>query len=434
LKITLFYVTLIPKNMDKKKIRKPSKKSVWAGVWLLVLLLVIAPDASAAGDKKLDARLWEKAWRIHREALVVDTHTDTPMVIIEEKVDLGQEGLGPDKNDLDFPRMKKGGLDAVFFAVFVSNHLDKQHPARRALEMIDEIYRQVEAYPDLVQMAFSPGDIFRLHQAGKSAVLIGMENGGPLEGSLRLLRDYYRLGVRYITLTHNSHNDICDSSTGGKPRWNGLSPFGAEVVREMNRLGMMIDVSHISDQAFADVIRESQAPVFASHSCARALCKVPRNMTDPMIRELARKGGVIQINFYSAFLDETYKRQSDETWAQLEPEIKKIKEKYPDEDAGYWKAVAALWKTRAPEQPGISALIDHIDHVARLVGVDYVGLGSDYDGAGSFPRGLEDVTGYPLITYRLLERGYSEEDIKKVLGGNFLRFFKRVTEVAMGMK
>ena len=403
-------------------------------LWLTLFLAVPVFLHPLAGQEEPDPKLWEQALAIHREAIVVDTHTDTPMAIIEKNIDLGQKGEGEDKTDLDFPRMKLGGLDAVFFAVFISNSLDDKHPAKRTLEMIDEIYRQVEKYPQLVEMAYSPQDIYRLHQEGKSAVLMGIENGGPMEGSLRLLRDFYRLGVRYITLTHSNHNDICDSATGGTPRWNGLSPFGKEVVREMNRLGMMIDVSHISDQAFRDVIKESQAPVFASHSCVRTLCDSPRNMTDDMIKALAEKGGVIQINFYSAFLDEEYKKKSDETWEKLEPEIAKIREMYKDKNSGYWNELGKLWKKHGPENPPITILLDHIDYVVKLVGVDYVGLGSDYDGAGSFPRGLEDVTGYPLITYHLLKRGYSETDIKKILGGNFLRLFTAVRETATNIK
>jgi len=407
------------------------KKSIF--FVLLYVFLIAIFLSPLLGKEDIEPGLWKKAMAIHKEVIVVDTHTDTPMVIFERKIDLGRRGEGGDKTDLDFLRMDEGGLDAVFFAVFVSNSLDTKHPAKRALELIDAIYNQVEKYPHLVDMAYSPQDIFQVHRERKKAILIGMENGGPIEGSLRILRDYYRLGVRYITLTHNSHNEICDSSTGGKPKWNGLSPFGKEVIGEMNRLGMMIDVSHISDQAFGDVIKESQAPVFASHSSVRSICNVPRNLSDEMIQALAKKGGVVQINFYSAFLDEKYKKKSDKLWEQLKPEITKIKEKYKDKNIGYWNEVGKLWKKFAPESPPIEILLDHIDYVVKLVGVDYVGLGSDYDGAGSFPEGLEDVTGYPLITYHLLKRGYKEQEIKKILGGNFLRFFSSVIEASTGM-
>ncbi|NIM13065.1 MAG: membrane dipeptidase [Candidatus Aminicenantes bacterium] len=407
--------------------RSTSIKKMRFLIGISLLLLIGISGFNLPAKDKIDPKLWEKAKKIHQEAIVIDTHCDTPMVLRHRKLDLGQK---TDKNEVDFIRMKQGGLDAIFFAVFVSNRLDDKHPAKNALEMIDEIFLQVEKYPGLAQMAFSPQDIRDIHKQGKRAILIGIENGGPIEESLGILRNFYRLGVRYITLTHNSNNAICDSSSDEKPKWNGLSPFGKEVVKEMNRLGMLIDVSHISDKAFWDVIEVSEAPVFASHSCVRSLCDVPRNMTDEMIKALAKKGGVIQINFFSAFLDEAFKRKSEETRKKLEPQIKKLRETYKDDRGAFWSEIGRLWKEHGPEPPGIEALIDHIDHVVKLAGVDYVGLGSDYDGAGSFPKGLEDVTGYPLITYRLLKRGYKEEDIKKILGGNFLRFFEEVIRAA----
>jgi membrane dipeptidase len=404
-----------------------SIKKVRFLIGISLLLVTGIPGFFLPAEDKIDPECWNKAEKIHREAIVIDTHCDTPMVLSHRKLDLGQQ---TDKNEVDFIRMKQGGLDAMFFAVFVSNRLDDSHPAKNALEMIDEIFLQVEKYPGLAQMAFSPQDIRDIHRQGKRAILIGIENGGAIEQSPGILRNFYRLGVRYITLTHNSNNAICDSAVDEKPKWNGLSPFGKEVVREMNRLGMLIDVSHISDQAFWDVIGVSEAPVFASHSGVRSLCDVPRNMTDEMIKALAKKGGVIQVNFYSAFLDEAFKRKSGETREQLKPQIKKLRETYKDDRGAFWSEIGKLWKKHGPEPPGIDVLIDHIDHVVKLAGVDYVGLGSDYDGAGSFPKGLEDVTGYPLITYHLLKRGYKEEDIKKILGGNFLRFFEEVIRAA----
>ena len=398
---------------------------------LCVLFLFIPLYQDAKAKEKVDPRLWEKALKIHDEAIVIDTHCDTPMAIMEKGLDLGQKLKS---GEVDFIRMKEGGVDASFFAVFVSNRLDDKHPAKKALEMIDEIYNQVDNHPNLAEIACSPADIKRIHQGGKRAILIGMENGGPIEKSLRLLRDYYRLGVRYITLTHSRHNDICDSSTGGEPKWNGLSAFGEEVVAEMNRIGMIIDVSHISDEAFRDVLRVSKAPVFASHSCVRAICNVPRNLGDDMIKALARKKGLIQINFYSAFLDETYKKRSEAVERRLKPQMEQLREKHKDNRNAYWTALLSLWKKHGPPAPPIDVLIDHIDHIVKLVGSDYVGLGSDYDGAGSFPQGLEDVGGFPLITYHLLKRGYREEDIKKILGGNFLRFFEEVIAVSKAAK
>ncbi|MDQ1354763.1 MAG: rane dipeptidase [Acidobacteriota bacterium] len=380
-----------------------------------------------SGEEKIDPQLWEKAMKIHQEAIVIDTHCDTPMVMLDKGLDIGQKS---DKNDLDLIRMEEGGLDAAFFAAFVANDLDQKKPAKKALEMIDEIYRQVEKYPDLAKMAFSAQDIRDIHRQGKRAILIGIENGGPLQGSLRLLRDYYRLGVRYITLTHNDSNDICDSSTAKTPKWNGVSPFGKEVIKEMNRLGMLIDVSHISDKALQDVLEVSEAPVFASHSSTRSICKAERNLGDDMIRALAKKGGVIQVTFCSFFVDQDYKNKAEQNEKIIEPEMAKLKEKYEDNPEAFWNEAIVLWKKVAPPAPKIEKLIDHIDHVVKLVGVDYVGLGSDYDGAGSYPVGLENVSGFPMITYHLLKRGYSEEDIKKILGGNFLRVFEKVIQIS----
>lgn len=395
-----------------------NKKLSRAALFLLVTFFLF-PQPS----KDIDQSLWKKALKIHRETIVIDSHCDTPMVMIRGDLDISKKSS---QNDLDLIRMKEGGVDAAFFAVFVSNKFDKQQPSKKALEMIDEILNQIERNPHLAEMAYSSQNIINIHKTGKRAILMGMENGGPIEGSLRLLRNFYRLGIRYITLTHWNNNDICDASTQEKKRWNGLSPFGKEVVKEMNRLGMIIDVSHISDQSFWDVLKISRAPVFASHSCVRSLCDTPRNMSDEMIKALAKKRGVIQINFYSGFLDPIYKQKAKEAEKKIAPEREKIREKYGDDTSQYWNEMIKVWKKFAPAPPKIEVLINHIDYVVKLVGSDHVGLGSDFDGAGSFPKGLEDVSGYPLITYHLLKRGYNEEDIKKILGGNFLRLFKEV--------
>jgi membrane dipeptidase len=421
LKFPVFSREILSKENQMRRITK--------GIIIFLFIVSMVSLPHVWGKEKIDPVLWEKAKKIHESALVIDTHCDTPMVMLDRGLDIGQRST---TNDVDLIRMKEGGLDAIFFAVFIANDLDLKHPSRKALEMIDEIYRQVENHPDLAEMAFSPEDIRAIHEKGKRAILIGMENGGPLEGSLRLLRDYYRLGVRYITLTHNGNNDICDSSSPDAPRWNGVSPFGKEVIKEMNRLGMLIDVSHISDKSFWDVLEISSAPVFASHSCTRSLCEVNRNLTDDMIKALAAKGGVIQITLCSFFVDEEYMKAAAKNDKELEPQKKLLAEKYKDDQDAYWNALIALWKKTGPPSPKLESLIDHIDHVVKLVGVDYVGLGSDYDGSGSYPQGLEDVSGFPLITYHLLKRGYSEEDIKKILGGNFLRVFEKVRQASKG--
>ncbi|MCP2520847.1 membrane dipeptidase [Candidatus Aminicenantes bacterium AC-335-A11] len=406
-------------------------KSYIRKLFILLLILFLIPSFYLLSKEKIDPQLWQKALKIHKEAIVIDTHCDTPMLMMERGLDIGHKS---EESDVDLIKMEEGGLDAPFFVIFVPNQLDNKHPAKKALEIIDEIYQQVEKYPDLAEIAYSPEDIVRIHKEGKKAILMGMENGSPIEGSLRLLRNFYRLGVRYITLTHSDNNDICDSSMAKEPKWNGLSDFGKEVVLEMNRLGMMVDISHISDKAFWDVLEISKAPVIASHSSVRSLCNVPRNLSDDMIKALAKKGGVIQINFFSNFIDEKYNKKSREIRERLKPEMEKLKEKYKDDQPAYWNAAIKLWKKYAPPPPDIETLINHIDYVVKLVGVDYVGLGSDFDGASSFPKGLEDVSGLPLITYHLLKRGYREEDIKKILGGNLLRVFREVVNTAKRLR
>jgi membrane dipeptidase len=390
----------------------------------VAILIILTFSLSALSKENIDAELMEKAKRIHEEAIVIDTHVDTPMLMMNRGLNIGERS---DIGDVDLPRMKEGGVDAIFFAVFISNKLDDKHPSKKTLETIDIIHEQVRQNAHLAELAFTPDDIKRIHKTGKRAVLIGMENGGPVEGSLGLLRTYYRLGVRYITLTHNNNNHICDSATD-EPKWNGLSPFGEEVIAEMNRLGMMIDVSHVSDDTFYDVIKLSKAPIIASHSATRSLCDVPRNMTDDMLKTLAGNGGVIQIVFYSGFLSNDYAKKTDEIHKKLVPEFKKIREETGENQNEYYKRVFTLWKKYAPPAPDLETLINHIDHAVKIAGIDHVGLGSDFDGASSFPLGLEDVTGYPLITYQLLKRGYSEEDIKKILGGNLLRVFQEVEQ------
>jgi len=387
---------------------------------------MLAFPAPARTQEQTDQDLMARAQALHERAIVIDTHVDTPMLMAGRGLDIGRRN---DFGNLDLVRMKEGGLDAVFMAVFVSNDLDDDHPAQHALQTIAVIHQQVCLNAPLAEIAYSPGDIRRIAKTGRRAVLIGMENGGPVERSLDLLRMYYRLGVRYITLTHMKSNPICDSSTDD-PRWGGLSPFGIEMVAEMNRLGMMIDVSHISDDAFFDVIERSAAPVIASHSATRALCDSPRDLTDEMLAALSRNGGVIQIVFYSGFLSDEYAKKSAEVRERLRPMMDKIREETGGNEDEYYARAMPIWRENAPEAPGIDALIDHIEHAVEIAGIDHVGLGSDYDGAGSFPKGLEDCTGYPLITYELLEHGYSDQDVTKILGGNLLRVFGEVEKRA----
>lgn len=363
--------------------------------------------------------------KLHKEAFVLDSHCDTPLASLRGQDISKRRKLG----QVDFDRLKDGGVDGVFFAIYTSNSLSPDEATVRALKLLALTHKVIDENPKKVGLATSVREARELKAQGRTAIFIGMENGLPIQDDLSLLQLYYKMGVRYLTLTHAGNNDICDSCAPKVKKWNGVSPFGREVIALMNKLGMIIDVSHISDEAFYDVLKYSKAPVVATHSCCRALCNHPRNMTDQMIKDLAAAGGVIQINFYSLFLDEEYgKVASDlcETFDnalidyQLHIKCKRRKEIYE-------KAKEALF---AVKRPSIKLLVDHIEHVIKLVGVDYVGLGSDFDGIESAPEGLEDISMMQNITKELVERGYGEEDIKKILGENFLRVFNKVENLA----
>jgi len=371
--------------------------------------------------------------RVHEKALTIDTHCDTPMNMQRSGFDIGRK---QSTGQVDLPRMKEGGLDAMFFAAFVGQkprtpqNYDEAYAL--AMEMIDTTIAQVNRYSDQAEIAVASGDAEKISQKGKRAIYIGLENGFPLAKDLSRVESFYKKGVRYITLSHSYHNDLCDSSTDrAKPEHNGLSAFGKEVVREMNRLGMMVDVSHISDKSFFDVIETSNAPVIASHSSVRAIARSDRNMTDDMIRALAKNGGVIQICLLSEYV-----KDPDTTTVryQKDQEMRKIyNEKWPAMDDAEKAEFRRQWNEIREKYPKklatVSDLVDHIDHVVRLVGVDYVGIGSDFDGGGGL-SGCNDVSQFPNITRELLVRGYSEEDILKIWGGNFFRVFREVEMIA----
>lgn len=352
--------------------------------------------------------------KLHEEAFVLDSHCDTPLALIKGS-DLSKRLR---KGHFDFIRMKEGGLDGVFFAIYTSGSLEPDAATRRALQLIARTYDTVEANSDKVAFALSAQEALENKKNGLGSIFMGMENGSPIQKDLSLLRLFYDMGIRYMTLSHAANNEICDSCASKEKRWNGLSPFGIEVVKEMNRLGMLIDVSHISDDSFYDVLKYSTKPVVATHSCCRALADHPRNLTDQMIKDLATKDGVIQINFYPPFLNSDYGVDFwplCDAYDEAEEKFKRNPTKYRKEFRDAEKAMNAL------PRPSYTEVIDHIDHVVKLVGVKHVGIGSDYDGIEVTPEGLEGVDKLPLLTKELLERGYSNEDIKLILGGNFLR-------------
>ena len=388
----------------------------------LSLLLILPLCLAAAGDVS------PRAAKLHRQAIVVDTHIDTPQRFLDEDFDLTPRDP---KGHIDLPRMKEGGLDAGFMSIYVDMRRHQGLEAtRRALQLIDSVNQQVARHPDQLVLATTAADVRRAHKQKKIALLMGMEGGTPIADDLRLLRLFYQLGVRYMTLTHGLANNWADSSTD-EPKHNGLTDFGKEVVREMNRLGMLVDISHVSDKAFYDALEISQAPMIASHSSCRALCKHPRNMTDEMIKALAAKGGVIQINYHIGFLDQTYADAYEKIAPELRARMRALAEQYKDDDHALSEAREALFKDYQAQLPKVSweRVVEHVDHAVRLVGPDHVGLGSDFDGA-TMPEGLNDVSYLPRLTQALLDRGYREKDIKKILGGNTLRVLEEAERVA----
>jgi membrane dipeptidase len=389
--------------------------------------LYAAIGAAAAGAEPQDP-LRARALALHRSAIVVDTHSDTTSRMLDDHSDYAAWSPGFDigrrfrDGHLDLPRMKEGGLDAEFFAVYVAKEYAAGGAARRALELIDVVHAMLARYPEQVQLARTAADVRRIAAGGRVAALMGIEGGHAIENSLGALRVFWDLGVRYMTLTHTNTNDWCDSS-GDEPRWHGLNGFGRQVVREMNRIGMIIDVSHISDEAFYAVMETTSAPPIASHSSCRALCSHARNMTDDMIRALAAKGGVIQINFNSGFLDDDFNKATRERREKLTAEAERIFAGKPEALA---KERERISHAVADPAPPLSKLIDHIDHAVKVAGADHVGLGSDFDGVPSVPAGMEDCTKLPSITYELLKRGYADADVVKILGGNTLRVMEAV--------
>ncbi|MGM9747564.1 MAG: dipeptidase [Candidatus Cryptobacteroides sp.] len=360
---------------------------------------------------------------------VLDSHCDTPSQIYR----LRDINLDNERGQVDFPKLKRGGVDGSFFAIYTSPSKQGTEATAYALELIAALKDAVES-SDSATIALSPAEALRNKEEGKFSVFIGMENGSPIGKSLPLLRQFYRMGVRYMTLCHSKDNEICDSCAGND-YWNGLSPFGREVVAEMNRLGMIIDVSHISDKSFYDVLECSSVPVVASHSCCRSLANHPRNMTDDMICAIAAKGGVIQVNFYPVFLDSGFAKVLEESRIEERGDI--VESIFISDPAD--KAKREAWYEVEDElarlpRPSYKKIVDHIDHIVSLVGVDYVGLGSDFDGIAVTPEGLENASDFYKIFDELRTRGYSEEDIEKIAGGNFFRVFNQVIEFATHQK
>ncbi len=380
--------------------------------------------------------LEEQAEKIHNEIVSIDTHADTPLNFLDSDFDIGKwNDYEETRSRIDFPRMEAGRLDAVFMAVFIGqgerDNEGNRNAKERAIKIFDALHNKVNEYPEMAEIAYKADDVYKIKKSGKRAVYIGLENGYPIGNDLKMVEEFYDLGARYITLSHTKNNDICDSSTDREgAEHNGLSPFGEKVVEEMNRLGMIIDVSHISDSAYFDVLTLSNAPVIASHSSVRALCNSPRNFSDEMLYALKENDGVIQICILSDYIKEA------KPYPERDSAFQVIREKYNHfedlTEEQYQQAVKEWRKTDKifpKELATVADVVDHIDYVVNTIGIDYVGIGTDFDGGGGV-EGCMDASEMKNITIELLKRGYNKNEIKKIWGENFLRVFRKVEKLA----
>jgi membrane dipeptidase len=402
--------------------------------WVFPAFYVLA--LSSACFAASTNRIEKQVRSITKSAILIDTHNDVPSFTVDG-YDIGQP---TPQRDTDIPRLREGGVGAVFFAAFVdSSFVEGNHSASRTLKMIDTIHHDIVGrYSKDFMMATTADGIVKAHKKGKIAALIGIEGGHAMEDSPRLLRDFYALGVRYMTLTHTNTNNWADSSGDiddpKVQRHNGLTPLGKQIVTEMNRLGMMVDISHTADKTFWDALAASRAPLIASHSSCRALTNVPRNMTDDMIKALAAKGGVIQINFNCGFISQ--KVADLQKTSPTKGRYLEILKQYRDDPARQREEIDKLITEAKKNGPRatLADVVAHIDHVRQIAGIDAIGIGSDFDGIECTPIGLEDVSKFPNLTRALLEKGYSPKDIKKIYGGNTLRLMRQVAKVAADMR
>jgi membrane dipeptidase len=372
----------------------------------------------------------EEARRLHERAIVVDAHADTtpwfedPDWRFEERHAVGH---------VDLPRLREGGLDVEFWSIYMGKREGDGRAIREAIERIDAVWELARRHPDATEVALDVDDVERIVASGRIASLMGLEGGHIIEDRLAALRTFWRLGVRYMTLTHSFHTGWADSSgttSVPEPVHGGLAPFGEEVVREMNRLGMMVDISHVSDETFADALRVSRAPVVATHSSCRAVFDHPRNMSDDMLRALAANGGVVMINFYPGYIDAEANRLGREHAERMKPELAELSKRLAGNLLGMMRARRALFAERPWPSASMERVLDHYDHAIAVAGPDHVGIGADFDGVPSMPEGLEDASELPALTEGLLRRGHSEETVRKVLGTNLLRAMREAERVA----
>jgi len=399
---------------------------------ILIIPMVFCSLAGAVCQTTVgqpDASLKARAVRLARESRILDTHIDLPYRLLREK--RADVSVRTADGDFDYPRAREGGLGVAFMSIYVPSSLEGTGKAKPEAENLIGLLRGIaRRWPNKFAVVTSVSDVLRGAGSAKVLLAMGMENGSPIEGNLDNLRLFYERGIRYITLTHAKSNHICDSSYDPERKWNGLSPFGREVVLEMNRLGIMVDISHVTDSTFFQVVRLSRAPVIASHSSCRYFTPgFERNMSDEMIRELAAHGGVIQINFGSSFINDRFRKEDERETKEIDEHLKQQHLKPEGKEA---KAYASDYRHSHPKSfPGVAEVAVHIGHVVKLAGVDHVGLGSDFDGVGdTLPIGLKDVSQYPALLAELLKLGYSDADIMKICSGNILRVWSAVEKAA----
>jgi membrane dipeptidase len=401
---------------------------------LLALIAATATVFAARRAERTPAEAAKVADRVLAKAIVIDTHADTPQMMLDENYDLADPSS---PFMISIPKARTGHLGAEFMSIWVDVDWPKDDLIHRALDLIQAVDSQVAVHAHDLALAGTADDVVRIHRQGKIAILMGVEGGHIIQDDPRTLDIYYRLGVRYMTLTHTKNNEIGDSSAD-QPHWKGLSDFGRQVIGRMNRLGMMVDISHVSDDTFYAALAASKAPLIASHSSCRSLCNVPRDMTDDMLRAVAKNGGVVDINFYDGFLDQSFADAYKKVEGPMQADVKAAREARAKEG----KRLTYLEETQISERyyaglpiPSYTRIADHIDHAVQVAGVDHVGLGSDFDGvSGLIPHGMEDCSKLPDLVRELARRGYNDEDLVKILGGNVLRVMRQVESVSRSLQ
>jgi membrane dipeptidase len=398
-----------------------------------LLVAAAALAAPQAPPKRGEVVVSDVAMAIHREALLIDGHNDLPYELRAKdgtsfrNIDLTKHLKG---FHTDIDRLRKGNVGAQFWSAYVPSSTGRKGiEIRMTMEQIDVIHEMCRRYPDVFEMASGTADIHRIRKAGKIASLIGIEGGHSIDNSLEVLRNYYRLGVRYMTLTHSESLDWADSCSD-TPKANGLTPFGEGVVLEMNRLGMLVDLSHVSDATMKAALKVTKAPVIFSHSSARSVADHPRNVPDDVLKLVKENNGVVMVNFFPGFITPEGARATRKMLGMS----RELKKKFADDEAKYREAYRAWSRSNDYDQGSVHDIIDHIDHIAKVAGIDHVGIGSDFDGIPKVPRQMTDVSCYPVITQLLLDRGYSKEQIHKVLGGNLMRVFADAEKVSAAMR